>query len=83
MPLKHHARLFFPFSEATARAIHGALRPEIASEVPKTVGRVGLAPDGVHLAIEAEDLSSLRAAVNSYLRWIDAAEKAARLAGAR
>lgn len=80
--MRHHATLLFPFPSGTARAIHGALRPEIAAEVPKTTGRVHLDDDGVRVELDAEDLPSLRAAVNSYLRWVDAAEKAARLGGA-
>ena len=76
----HRAELFFPFPSTTARAVHGALAPETTNaEVPKTASRVVLEPDGVRVALVAEDLSSLRAAVNSWLRWVDAAEKAARL----
>lgn len=78
----HRAELFFEFPPAAARAIHGALLPETGSDVPKTSSRVALEPGGVRVLVEAEDLSSLRAAVNSYLRWVDAAEKAARLGGA-
>ena len=75
----HRAELFFPFPTPTARAVHGALSPETQAEVPKTRSRVLLEPEGVRVHLAAEDLSSLRAAVNSWLRWVDAAEKAARL----
>ena len=74
------AELFFPLDSATARAVHGALAPETEAEVPKTVSRVTLEPSGVRIVVDAEDLSSLRAAVNSHLRWVDAAAKAAALA---
>ena len=66
------------------------------AEVPKTRGTVhvvrhgdagagghdGLRAEGATLAIEleAEDLPSLRATVNSHLRWVDAAVKASRIA---
>ena len=75
----HRADLFFHLPSPTARAVHGALLPETGGDVPKTASRVVLEPDGVRVLVEAEDLSSLRAAVNSYLRWVDAAEKAASL----
>jgi tRNA threonylcarbamoyladenosine modification (KEOPS) complex Pcc1 subunit len=66
-----------------ADAIARALAPEAnASEVPKTRATVAREPGGVRIRVDAEDLASLRAAVNSYLRWIDAAGKAARLGGA-
>jgi KEOPS complex subunit Pcc1 len=47
-----------------------ALGPELGREIPKT--RVdGLVEKGrVVLDIEATDLSALRAAINSYLRWV-------------
>lgn len=81
MPFPHHAELFFHLDSPTARAVQGALTPEAAgAEVPKTAGRATLEPEGVRVVIEAEDLASLRAAVNSHLRWVDAAEKAARIA---
>lgn len=82
MPFPHHAELFFHLDSPTARAVQGALSPETATaEVPKTTSRVILEPEGVRVVVEAEDLASLRAAVNSYLRWVDAAEKTARIGG--
>ena len=79
--LRHRATLLFSYSSAIAAAIHGALLPEsgASGEVPKTRGRVALSADGLAVELEAADLPSLRAAVNSYLRWVDAAEKGARL----
>lgn len=84
--MKHHASLFFTLPSATADAIRGAILPETrpgsgpAAEVPKTRGAVATAPGGLVVEVDAEDLPSLRAALNSYLRWVDAAEKAAGLA---
>lgn len=75
----HRADLFFQFSPDLAKAVHGALLPETGGDVPKSMSRVVLEEGGVRVLVEAEDLSSLRAAVNSYLRWVDAAERAARL----
>lgn len=75
----HDATLVFSYPDpATARALAGALSPELAvSEVPKT--RADVLADGRELRvhIHAGDLGALRAAINSYLRWIDAGERAA------
>lgn len=77
----HSGELLFSFtSDALADAVCGALSPETESEVPKTRSTVTRAGVEVRVWIHAEDLASLRAALNSYLRWADAAEKAARLA---
>lgn len=81
--MRHHADLFFPFPEASADAIARALAPEADhAEVPKTRAAVTREEGGVRVRLDADDLASLRAAVNSYLRWVDAAAKAAQL-GAR
>lgn len=77
----HRATLFFSCPPTLASAIAGALAPEAAhSEVPKTRGAPRLADGGLAVDLEAEDLASLRATVNSHLRWVDAAARAARLA---
>lgn len=91
--MRHTTRLFFPFPDALAHAIANALAPEAAghaasaspraSEVPKTRGEVRLVPGGLEVHLTADDLPSLRATVNSHLRWVDAATKAARLGGAK
>lgn len=81
-----HADLFFPFPRPLADALAGALAPESEpagdaprADVPKTRGRAWADAGGLRVAIEADDLASLRAAVNSYCRWVDAAAKAAAL----
>lgn len=74
----HEATLVFHTSDSLARALHGALSPE-ATDVPKTTTTLEVAGPELRVRIVAEDLSSLRAALNSYLRWVDAAERAARL----
>ena len=78
MPAPHEADLLFSYPDpATARAVAGALSPEAAvSEVPKTRATISVEQGRLRVAIHADDLPSLRAAVNSYLRWIDAAQRA-------
>ena len=79
--MRHRTILFFQLSDDAARAIAGALAPEASqAEVPKTRGAPRVVEGGLEIAIEAEDLASLRATVNSHLRWVDAAARAAALA---
>ena len=56
-------------SPESARVLAGALGPEAEVDLPRS--RVGLDTRGeeVVLSVTAEDMPSLRAAVNSYLRW--------------
>lgn len=75
----HEARLVFTFPSVIASAISGALSPETGADVPKTSSAVGQKGEELVVRVEAEDLSALRAALNSHLRWADAAERAARL----
>lgn len=53
-----------------------ALAPEGRQEVPRTKVRVEPRGDGVTLTVEAEDVNALRAAMNSYLRWMGVAMEA-------
>ena len=76
----HEADLIFSFSPEIARAVAGALAPETEAQVPKTRSEVTLAEGAVRVHLVAEDLSALRAGVNSYARWVEAAERAAALA---
>ena len=63
-------------------AVLAALRPEASREIPRAQASVRLEGGRLHLEISAEDSASLRAAVNSYLRWVNVAAEAAD-AGAR
>jgi tRNA threonylcarbamoyladenosine modification (KEOPS) complex Pcc1 subunit len=79
--MKHRASLVFRYHDPLADAIARALQPEAAqSEVPKTRGEVRRDGDAVLVDIAADDLPSLRASVNSHLRWVDAAARAASIA---
>ncbi len=60
-------------SKKEARIIHESLDPEIKHKIPKTNVKVSLSDKTFFLKIEAKDISSLRAACNSYLRWINTA----------
>lgn len=56
-----------------AEIIAEALNPEIKNKIPKTNVEVTLEDKKFILKIQARDTSSLRAACNSYLRWINTA----------
>ena len=56
-----------------AKIIADSLDPEIKNEIPKTKIDVTLSGKTFYIKIEANDISTLRAACNSYLRWINTA----------
>ena len=69
-----NASFIFNFdSVEEARIITKALDPEIKHKIPKTNIKFNLSDNVLTLEIEANDISSLRAACNSYLRWINTA----------
>lgn len=68
------AKFVFVFdSEEEAKIVAESLSPEIKYKIPKTNVEVSLSKKKFSLTIEAKDISSLRAACNSYLRWINTA----------
>ena len=68
------AKFIFNFdSEKEAKIIAETLLPEIKHKIPKTDVDISLTGSQFTLEISAKDLSSLRAACNSYLRWINTA----------
>ena len=46
------------------------LSPEIKEDLAKTSMEMEIGDDSLKIKIDAEDVSSLRAALNSYLRWL-------------
>ncbi|MDH7508219.1 MAG: KEOPS complex subunit Pcc1 [Methanomassiliicoccales archaeon] len=63
-------RLFSP----KADVVYGAISPEIGREIPRTRVQSRFNRNELVLEIQATDLSALRAAINSYLRWMKLAE---------
>lgn len=57
-------------------AVMAALKPESSRELPRAQAKVWTEGNTLHLEIQAEDAVSLRAAVNSYLRWVKVASDA-------
>jgi len=64
---------FYFDSEEELRVIVKSLFPEIKNKIPKTNIEVTYSGKTLDLKIETSDISSLRAACNSYLRWINTA----------
>jgi len=64
--VQHRAYLYLDDSDE----IYQALKVEAGREIPRTKIEIRK-KDGVEIEIVAEDLHALRAALNSYLRWIN------------
>ena len=71
--MKKASFIFVFDSEKEAKIVAESLNPEIKHKIPKTEIEVSLSGKTFFLEIEATDVSSLRAACNSYLRWINTA----------
>ncbi len=57
-------------SEEDAKIIFESLEPEIKNKIPKTDTHIKVTKNLFKFEIISKDTSSLRAACNSYLRWI-------------
>ncbi len=58
----------------TAKTLEEALKPEASSTLSsRTRTKIESGPHGITLRIEASDLNALRAALNSYIRWMETA----------
>ena len=69
------------FATDRADVVVRALSPEMSERIPRTRVEVLEGEGEVVIRIEADDLASLRAALNSYIRWADVAEETAKEAG--
>ncbi len=68
-------------SAASADRLARALAPEAAREVPRARSRLlRPAPAEVELVVEAKDTGALRAALNTYLGWVQLATATERVA---
>ena len=64
-----------------APAVMGALSPEVGREIPRSQVRLTRDGEDIILDVEATDLGALRAALNSYLRWIEVSEEISSMVG--
>jgi tRNA threonylcarbamoyladenosine modification (KEOPS) complex Pcc1 subunit len=65
--------LFFFPSSKDASVIAQSLSPEIQHKIPKSMVSFSVNKNELRMTISSDDVSSLRAACNSYLRWIQTA----------
>ncbi len=65
--------LFFFSSSSDAAVVEQSLSPEIKHKIPKSSVTFSVDKKTLTVQIESEDVSSLRAACNSYLRWVQTA----------
>jgi KEOPS complex subunit Pcc1 len=66
-----------PYASNVAQAIG----PEAGREIPRTRAEVRSSEGSMTLTLDADDLSALRAALNSYIRWMNIAENMSRTVG--
>jgi len=63
----------FTLDKKTADIIASSLLPESKRNVPRTKVEIKNKKNKLVLSITADDVSALRAGINSYLRWIKTA----------
>lgn len=68
-------RAAISFEGPEALVLRRALEPEAGRDLPKARVSLSGGPRRLTITIDAEDTSSLRAAVNSYLRWAEVAAR--------
>ncbi len=64
------AEIVLKKSGSIAHVVASSLSPETDRKIPRTDVQVKEDENALYLVICAEDTNALRAAVNSYLRWI-------------
>lgn len=65
--------LFYFSSLKDVSVVIQSLSPEILHKIPKSTVTFSVDKKTLQMTIKSDDLSSLRAACNSYLRWIQTA----------
>ncbi len=68
-------RATITFEGPDVPVVFKALHPEMGRDVPKARVAMRSVRSRLTLTIDAEDTGTLRAAVNSYLRWADVASR--------
>ena len=65
------AILNFHLNRGISEIIQKSLEPELVREGSTTRVEVIATDTGLNLTIESDEISNLRAAINSYIRWIN------------
>ncbi len=72
--MKNRTCFLFHFdSSQDAALVAQSLSPEVTHKIPKSNVSISVDQKTLSLIIESDEVSSLRAACNSYLRWIQTA----------
>ena len=71
------ATLSLEVQGAVARAVQGALAVEAGGGLPRVSARLERTEADLNVHLMSEDLPSLRAAINSFLRWASMAAEVA------
>jgi len=71
--IKKASFVFYLNSSSDAALIASSLSPELKQKIPKTDIKINQVDKTLLLTIKSNDISSLRAACNSYLRWVNTA----------
>lgn len=66
-----NVNISFELNKSARKIVYLSLLPELGRTVPRTDVSVSETDSGITLSIDAEDSNALRAALNSYLRWIN------------
>ena len=74
MPPVKSATISIKKTEAAANVVARSLHPETQREIPRSEVKIKEDETSVCIEITANDTSSLRAALNSYLRWMKITE---------
>jgi tRNA threonylcarbamoyladenosine modification (KEOPS) complex Pcc1 subunit len=75
------AKCEFELPESTGANLEKALAPELANEGERVTVDINLRERGFELEVRSSDIKGLRAALNSYLRWIECSLKVTQLPG--
>jgi tRNA threonylcarbamoyladenosine modification (KEOPS) complex Pcc1 subunit len=67
----HKVEISIELDSPDQKIVLGSLQPEISSSVPKTQVNISETNAGLVISIEGETTSAIRAALNSYLRWLN------------
>jgi tRNA threonylcarbamoyladenosine modification (KEOPS) complex Pcc1 subunit len=71
--MAHLAAVAIDIQGDVARGVEAAISVEAAAGLPRVRAALTRRDHGLDLRLESDDVPSLRAALNSYLRWTDLA----------
>ena len=72
--IMHTAKITITFDESqSASIIYASLLPELSKNIPQTTTKIVHSKNTLTLSISAQTTPVLRAAINSYSRWIQTA----------